>query len=274
MLYLDKILFRFFLIKEYLLYYLAITSKTKYFIHSPFLYNLIEKVFFRKEKKIFPIEENIEFKKIKKELLKNNQVIDVQDFGQGSKLNKNSLRKIKDIYKHSTTSQKKARLLYSICEYFKCQNILEIGTSLGITTAYLASCPNTKVWSLEGDSFLYKTAKENLKRLSLDNVKIIKGNFKYTLENTLQEIKKVDLIYLDGNHSKEHTLDYFKKIKKNTHEKTVFILDDIRWSKDMLESWKEIKKKEEIKLSLDLFFQGILFFDTKLTKQNIILRII
>ena len=166
------------------------------------------------------------------------------------------------------SSPKKAQLLFKLVNYFQCTKILEIGTSLGITTAYLSNAnKKASITTIEGDPNICKLAQINFKKLGLKNIEIINSSFDEILPQVLTN--KFDLIFFDGNHSKEATLKYFKWALENLHDEIIFVFDDIYWSSGMKSAWDEISKSPNVKLSLDLFSLGIVFFKNNREKEHI-----
>jgi predicted O-methyltransferase YrrM len=243
---------------KYLHYWLTASNGQGHGIHSPFVYELIEKVFNAKEED--PLFREIE--KIRMELLKNDNIIDVEDYGAGSAGANHKQRKIKDIARLSLKSPKYARLLYHLSKFIKAEHIIELGTSLGITTSYLArSNPNTQVITFEGAENIADIASSNFQKLHLHNIRLIRGDFDKTLPELLHSSgNKYDLIYIDGNHTYEATVRYFNMLLPFTHEHSLVIFDDIHWSNGMENAWEEIRSHASITLSIDLFFIGLVFF--------------
>jgi predicted O-methyltransferase YrrM len=81
-------------------------------------------------------------------------------------------------------------------------------------------------------------------------------------------MSRIDLAFIDGNHRKEPTLRYFETILPKTHEGSCIVFDDIHWSSEMEEAWELIRKDERVKLSIDLFFIGIVFFRTEFREKQ------
>ena len=158
-------------------------------------------------------------------------------------------------------------------QYFEPEKILEIGTSLGLATSCLSlGNPLAQILTLEGCPNTAKVAEKHLKKNNCDNVEIIIGEFKNTLPNVLKN-NTFDLIYFDGNHKMEPTIDYFKKAVKNTKNNSVFIFDDIHWNKEMEHAWNYIKNHKEVTISIDTFQWGIVFFRKEQNKQHFTIRI-
>lgn len=211
------------------------------------------------------------FKQSKQQLNKNKSTIKVTDFGAGSQIFKSNERSVCDIAKYAGIDNKYAKLLINFATYFNPKNILEIGTSLGLGTSALAiGSSNANIISLEGCPETARVAKENFKKHNL-SAEIIIGDFKETLPRVLKN-KQFDLIYFDGNHQKEPTLNYFELCLTSVNEKSILIFDDIHWSKSMEEAWNQIKANPRVTTTIDTFQWGIVFFN-KEPKQHYTIRV-
>lgn len=194
-------------------------------------------------------------------MLRDTRQIDVLDLGAGSKKLSSSKRQIKDIAKLSVKKAKYAEVLFRLIEKMNIEVTIEMGTSLGITSGYLAHANKKgKVITLEGCSETLKIAQDNFTELALKNVKIVAGNFDDTFLNVLKENPNVGLVFIDGNHTKEATLRYFNMVKDLGNQDVILVFDDIHWSSGMEEAWMEIKKDAQVTVSVDLFEMGIVFF--------------
>ena len=238
-------------------------------MHSPFVFDFYNECL--KNKSQFYIFNQIEIER--KKLLQNNSVIEIKDFGAGSTVNTSNKRKISDIAKNSLKEEFLGKQLFRIINYLKPNSILEIGTSLGITTSYLASInQKTPVTTLEGCKNTSKIALNTFQNLKLKNTTLALGEFSKTLPPIIDKIDKLDFVFFDGNHQYEATIDYFNLCKTKAYENTCFIFDDIYWSDGMTKAWQEIKNDPDIMISIDTFFFGICFFRTNQPKQHFVLR--
>lgn len=252
---------------KYIHYYKC--SKSKYALHPPFAYKLLTEVMLDKR----PCKEYVVPEIIRKEMLKNNISIEVTDLGAGSKGVSKKIRKIKNIAKYSSESPKYAQLIFRLAKHFQPPAIIEIGTSLGITTAYIANAiPNGKVFTIEGCGNIASVAEQNFMNHSLTNIKLVNSNFDEALPQILLDLNKAPFVFFDGNHRKEPTLKYFDLCLHYADYDSVFIFDDIHWSKEMEEAWKCIKQSTKVTLTIDLHFLGIVFFRRELSKQDFVLR--
>lgn len=243
------------IIWRYIKFYFSAT--TKYGIHSPFVFDFIKNVL--EDTRLFYAFHEVET--IRKRLLGNPDEIEVTDLGAGSKYTKSNKRSIQQIAKTALSSPSFCRLLFRTTNHYKPKSILEMGTSLGISASYLhKGALDAKFITLEGCPQISKQAQWVFKKLKLKSIKSEIGDFKNTLPKALKELETLDLIFFDGNHKKEPTLEYFNQAMKFSTENSVFIFDDIYWSDEMLEAWEIVKKDNRVTLSIDLFSMGILFF--------------
>lgn len=252
---------------RYILYYLR--AQTRHDIHSPFVYSLLTQVI--KNDMHFYAYDNIE--SVRSTLLLSDKEIAVSDFGAGSKISGGSKRKIKDIVRHSAKPRKYGELLFRLVNKFQPSTMLELGTSLGISTLYQAGASSkARFITLEGSEEVAEIAKRNFSKLKLDNVELITGQFRDTLPEALSKLKKLDYAFFDGDHRKQATLDYFEQCLSYAHNDSLFIFDDIHWSEEMEEAWKIIKAHPRVTVSIDLFFIGLVFFRSEQVPQSFTIR--
>jgi predicted O-methyltransferase YrrM len=253
-------------IKSYFKFLLKSTNK--HGVHSPFVYQLITKCFYNKTN----YSVYTQLKNYKKSLLNNKNSINVNDFGAGSKNMKNNFRTISQIAKNSGTTQNRAKLLFRLVNYFKFNTILELGTSLGIAThAMSLGSPKAKITSIEGCPNISKFSEDNFKRFNLNNIEVITGDFSDEIENLKHNT--YDFIFFDGNHQKKVTLQYFNTLLQTTHNDSVFIFDDIYWSKEMTEAWETIIQHPKVTVSIDTFLWGFVFLRKEQNKEHFTIRL-
>jgi predicted O-methyltransferase YrrM len=239
-------------------YYLTSSNGKGHGIHSPFVFNFVQQVL--NDQRHFYAYEAIENRR--KWLLQNNEVLTIEDFGAGSRTGLTKQRKVKDIAASSLKPKKYAQLLFRMVDYYQPKTIIELGTSLGITSSYLASAKqDAEFITFEGSKAVAAVAKNNFSNLGLNNIRLIEGNFDKTLKPTLNTLLvDVDFAFLDGNHRYQPTIDYFNQLLPHLNEHSVVIFDDIHWSKEMEQAWYEIQQNNMVTLSIDLFFVGLVFF--------------
>lgn len=241
---------------KYFKYYFNSSNGKGHGVHSPFVFSFITDVL--NDKRNFYDYDKIET--IRKQLLNSEKELIIEDFGAGSRKGLTKKRKVCEIANSSLKPKKFAQLLFRMINYYQPETILELGTSLGVTSAYLASAkPDATLITMEGSASIASIAKSNLKQLNLNNVRVVEGNFDETLSNTLSNIQQIDFAFLDGNHRYQPTIDYFNQVLEKSTENTIIVIDDVHWSKEMEQAWVYIKQHPQVTLSIDLFFIGIVF---------------
>lgn len=253
--------------KDYLFH--RFTSKNRHGLHSPFVYKLVDEVIYDRKNK--PAYDKVE--KERDNLLVDDRFITVTDLGAGSRVNKNNRKKISDITINALKPPKLAQLLYRLAAFANPRSIVELGTCLGITTLYLhEAAPNAKVYTLEGCPETAGVAKEVFMSAGLNDVNLITGNFDDTLESVLADHEQLDFVYIDGNHQRVATLNYFEQCLPKVHEDTMLIFDDIYWSEGMKQAWAQIKANPQVTITVDLFWIGLVFFKTGRVKEDFKIR--
>ena len=245
-------------------------SKNEHAVHSPFVFHLLTKCFYDKK----PKPEYSILKEYRNSLLENKNTIDVTDFGAGSKVFKSNTRRIDKIAKTAGITKKRSELLFRITNYFQPDSILEIGTSLGLATSALAlGHPKAKTITLEGCPETSRIAQSHLQKFNINNVELIATEFSTYFKTQNPKPKTQNLIYFDGNHSKKATLDYFELLLPTITNETLWIFDDIHWSKDMEEAWKIIKNHPKVSVTIDTFQWGLVFFRREQPKEHFVIRV-
>jgi len=233
-------------------------------IHSPFVFRQINVLF--RERRPFYCFSKIE--KLRNSLMQNNKEVFQQDFGTQPSQN----RKIANIAK-CALPKKYAQLLFRLVNDNNPQNILELGTSLGLTTAYLASVNSkSNCHTIEGAPEIMALAEQNFKKLYINNITTHVGNIDEILPEVLRQIPSLDFVYFDANHQKNATINYFNQCVEKIGEKSIFVFDDIYWSPEMTQAWKEIKKHPKVKVAIDIHEMGILYFSQELQKGDFVVR--
>ncbi|MCC6599215.1 MAG: class I SAM-dependent methyltransferase [Crocinitomicaceae bacterium] len=245
-------------------------ARGKHSVHSPYVFDLLTKVLPRSIAEIG--SEKIEL--LRKEFVLSNEMIEVVDFGAGSRMSNDRHRSLSSIAKKVAGSKKQAHALASIAKFLQPKVIIELGTSLGFTTAYIAeAAPSAKVWTMEGAPAIAALAEKNFRSLDIENIEVVTGAFSETLESVLEMAGMPDLVIMDGHHLYQPTVNYFGKISKRIKKNGVVILDDIHWSKQMEKAWDEVSLAPEVGFSIDFFDFGMLVFRTDVEKQHFVLRL-
>ncbi|MCE7059905.1 O-methyltransferase [Dyadobacter sp. CY343] len=256
------------MIAAYLKYLLR--SGNQHSIHSPFLFDLYNQVINVKDQRA----DYAEIKKLRKELLSSREIIEILDLGAGSRVNKSNQRKIGTIAKNAEKPEKFGKLFYRLVQRFQPETVIELGTSLGLTTLYFSKAnPAADIISFEGCPQTAAKAETHFTRLGAQNIEVVVGNIDQTLPARLAQLDQtLDFAYFDANHRYEPTMRYFEDCLPHIQENSVFIFDDIYWSKEMTQAWEQIKSHPKVTLTVDLFWIGLVFFRTGQAKEDFTLR--
>ena len=258
------------LINKYISYLWKASNGHGHGVHSPFVFAFIKNVLNTKSKG--PSIDAIEL--YRQRLLNNQKEITILDLGAGADPKGNKSRTIAQIAKGALKPKKYSSLLSRIVKYYQPSQVLEMGTSLGITTCYLAhGVPNASVVTMEGAPTVAHEALTTFKNLGFQNIQLIEGNFDQSLPNYLQSVSTIGIAYVDGNHRYEPTMQYFNLLLTKSDEHSIFIFDDIHWSSEMEKAWAEIKADARVSLTIDLFYIGIVFLKKgNKEKENFIIK--
>ncbi|HUX57405.1 MAG TPA: class I SAM-dependent methyltransferase [Bacteroidales bacterium] len=259
----------FFRVIRYLKYLILSRHRKGHGIHSPFVFDLVSRVFRNK------IDTDIvcSIEKVRKRLISDHGSIIVKDLGSGAESLKTNFRKVSDIARYSPVPLKYGILLSNMAVEFGNPFIIEFGTSFGISTMYMAaSSPDSIIYTMEGCPASADIATSNFNMAGLNNIRIFTGSFDETLPEILRLHKKPGMVFIDGNHRKEPVVNYFRRIVEVSDSKTVIIIDDINYSKEMGEAWNEIKGCKEVSLTVDVFRMGIVFLREGINHNNYIIR--
>ncbi len=242
-------------------------AKNRHGVHSPFVYGLVTNCFNDKTK--YPEYEIL--KSHRKALRSDTSMVEMKDFGQGSRVFKGNARKVSAVVKNAGMKKKRQKLLFRLAKYFNSENVLELGTSLGLGTVALSlSNEFSAIHTVEGCPNTLSKAQEYFEKFNLHNIQIHQQLFSDFLQNTSE---KYDLIFIDGDHNGERTLGYFNSLLKKVHNNSVIIFDDIYWSKDMTAAWQKIIANEKVTVSIDTFQWGLVFFRKEQSKQHFVIRL-
>ena len=244
-------------------------SKTRHGVHSPFVYRLVDEIIYDFHAK----SDYSEIEKVRSILLKDKRWINITDLGAGSMLNKNNKKQVRVLAKNALKSPDLAQLIYRLAADIKPKTIIELGTCLGITSAYLAkAAPQAKVITIEGCPATAAIARENLDKLNIQNTELLTGNFDNILPDLINNSEELDFVYVDGNHRKDATLNYFEWCLPKLSQNSIMIFDDIYWSEGMKEAWAQIKSHPEVTVSIDLFWIGLIFVRKGQAKEDFLIK--
>jgi hypothetical protein len=255
---------RLFIAFRFIKFYFA--AKTRYSVHSPFVYDFVENVL--EDDRLFYVFHDAEW--LRDQLINSAETVEVADFGAGSQIDgQATIRKVSSIAQSAVSPDFQCQWLFRIAQLYRSEHVLELGTSLGVATLYLAegAARAGKILTLEGSPKIAELARRNFnwfydttRKLGLtkndptvlnldkyaanftvendkNRIQILVGNFDNTLQTALNQLVSLDLAFIDGNHR----------------------YDDIHWSTDMEKAWHDIQNHPSVRLTLDLFWCGVVF---------------
>jgi predicted O-methyltransferase YrrM len=259
--------FPFFQLRSYVTYWLDAVDEHS--LHSPFLFDFYKNVL--KERNTD--NELQHLRQVRKKFKHDNRIIHVNDLGAGSARMRSPLREVSNIARVSISTEKFSKLYARIIRHYRYNHILELGTSIGINTLYLAkSRASAKVYTFEGSAAVADVARKLFLENRINNIQLIEGNLDSVLEPFLNHIDKVDFAFIDANHRYEPTMLYAELIMKKMQNHSVLVMDDIHHSADMQRAWTELQQHSAVYTTIDLYRCGLIFLNPSLTKQNVVLQ--
>lgn len=277
-----------------------LSAQNEHGLHSPFVFDLYLNVI--KQDGISADFERIEA--IRQQMLQSREKIHVTDYGAGSKVNASPVREVRDIAQNSKKSARLGRLFYRLIEQFDYKYIFDLGTSLGLTTLYLAANSKTHITTFEGCPETEKVANRNFEQFAAGSLQEVKdkgqeatnkrqspitnhksaitnrqsaittivGNLDEVLDAQVHATPQIDFAFFDANHRYEPTVRYFETCLQKAHNDSLFVFDDIHWSAEMEAAWVYIKAHQSVTVTIDLFAVGLVFFRKQQPKQDFVLR--
>ena len=252
----------FFQLRQFLRFYAA--AVTKYQLHSPYVFEMVMAVL--EDSRWFYAFDDVEM--LRQAALESDVLLNVTDYGTGAAAQKNAIAPhtstvpLRDIARRSASSFGQGQALFRLADWAKPNTVLELGTSLGFGTLYLAlAAQQAKIISLEGCSECAAVARNHFGMLKADHVEVLDGPFETTLLTALKKLQSIDFVFLDGNHRSGPTLAYFDQCLPFAHSKTVFVFDDAHSTPDMVEAWQRIRQHPRVTLTVDFFDLSLAFIN-------------
>lgn len=255
--------------QKYIEYLIYSGHRKGHGVHSPFIFDLVSNHFRNKT----PGNVVLSIEKIRRRLEADMRVININDLGAGQTINKQKTRKVSEKARYSSIPRKYGNLLYNLASHFGGEQIIELGTSFGISTMYMASAdPETTVYTIEGCVECAAIAGDNFHEAGITNIVQYVGSFDSVLPGLSDKGLKPGLVFIDGNHRKEPVLKYFSILSDMSDENTVLVFDDIYYSAEMTEAWNEIRSSKNVSASIDIFRMGMIFFKSNITRNHYRIR--
>ncbi|MFT7591827.1 MAG: putative O-methyltransferase YrrM [bacterium] len=235
-------------------------------VHSPYIFKLVQHI----KKTPFVWAKYRQIETLRSKLKRDNTLVSFKDFGANGTIRE---RTISTIARNSAKNRAQCKVLAQIIEYVNPQVSVELGTSLGISYAYMATAaPNATITSIEGAAEIAELASKNMSELGLfANIQV--GSFDEKLPHLLNSLQTIDFAYIDGNHQEISTLDYFNQLLASLTPEGCIVFDDIYWSEGMTNAWNKIHSDKRVSLSIDLYHIGVIFIRPGVDKQHFKLRL-
>ncbi len=235
-------------------------------VHSPFVYDLIRHVITTRKRSA---ELRNAARTYRRGLRQDLTKLNIIDFGTGH----DRSATVKHIARRTSISEKYGLLLARLVEHYKPARVVEIGTSLGMSTFYLSHThTDTCVVSIEGSDDVAHAALHHLHRHGVTNAQVRVGSFDEQLPRLLDELGTVDMAFVDGNHTYDATMRYFNLLARHRGKFLILIFDDIHWSPAMTQAWRQIVADQRVMTTIDLFRIGLAIFRTGCQKEHFRLR--
>jgi predicted O-methyltransferase YrrM len=245
-----------------------------YGVHSPFVYHFAEHC-------LYGGGHHPDFKVIeslRREYLCSSEMIEVTDLGAGPRFTAFRLpwqtadksRSVSSIARKVVQKPGYLRLFYRMAAYLQPQHIIELGTCFGISAlSFALGNPKASIHTIEGCPETARIAAQTFKKAGIYRIRLHNGSFKETLPVIMQEMPRVDMVYIDGDHTYDGLMQNFSVIQPRLNQESVVIVDDIRWSRQMWKAWQAIASHPAATVSVDLGRMGLLFFRKELSVQKI-----
>lgn len=258
-----------FTVLRYLKYLIFARHGKGHGIHSPFVFRLITETFRHEADK----EIINRIRNTRRKLSTDPRSVSVTDLGSGSRRMKSDNRKVSEMVRNAAVPEKYGLLLFNLSKEFGSPLIVELGTSLGVSTMYLAAAsPEIPLYTIEGCGALAELASQNIREAGINNIRIMNGSF----DEMIPLIKDLNvspgLVFIDGDHKKDAVVRYFMDFARISNSNTLIVIDDISISKEMAEAWEFIKKHEKVTVTIDLCRMGLIFFREGITRLHYMIR--
>lgn len=234
-------------------------------LQAPFIYNLYTKYIQSDDNR----QDFEAIEKTRKKLQNSPLLVTPANWGATSTVHPNATKaNVSVIAKKGLTKPKISRLLARLMSYNNSKQVVELGTSFGLNTLYMAQKSDSHITTFEGSKEIADIALTNFEFFERENIELITGNIDEELPRFTNSRIRIDFAYIDANHRYEPTIKYFNQLLKRMHDDSIMVLDDIYWSKEMTQAWNTIKEHPQVTHSIDLFEVGIVFFKPDLSKTH------
>jgi predicted O-methyltransferase YrrM len=167
---------------------------------------------------------------------------------------------ISDAARHSAP-RNLGRLLYCLVRSIRPSRLIELGTNLGVSAAYMAAAlhlnTHGRLVTIDFSRPRLILAAELISNLGLNSVEFVHGSFDAHLTQSIASLRGVDFAFVDGDHQRDSTVRYFDTILAHIAPGGVIVFDDIRWSAGMAEAWTIVSTHPGVHCTFDLGRVGL-----------------
>lgn len=250
--------------RKSILLYRGVRYRKGYGVHSPFVYNLITKVI----EEPCPYYSFYDIELVRRQLIYRDTLISYPDRRQKGKLRS---RTIGQIVEREGIKAKHGALLFRLANYFKSKQILQLGTSMGLSTLYLTSyATDIRCIALENVPEFAGIAQISFEKAARNPIDLRTGSFRELLPQALKDMEKIDFVFFNTLYEQQNNDWLFETCLKRIQDETVFVFEGIKSSRKMREFWQKVCSHPEVTVTIDLYAMGIVFFNKRLHKRNYI----
>lgn len=250
---------------QYIRHLFFLKHRNGHGIHSPYVFELVNGILFNSRQWEVPLQ----VREVHRIMKKDCSLIPREE-PPGVRADDSDLRSISSFVKKASVRPGYGALLFRMARWFEPDAVVELGSGLGISTAYLrAGAPEVPFHAVEGGKIRSLMARQVIYRSKLNEVEIHTGDIGQLLPGILNGIPARFLAFVDGNHHYEPTMKYLDLLLQARGEEAVIVMDDIYWSKGMQKAWREIIARPEVRVSVDLFHMGILLLRSDLDRARL-----
>lgn len=168
-------------------------------------------------------------------------------------------------------SAKKSKLLHRLACHFSPKIIIDHSYSTGQVAAALSSYKSVKtLYSSISSEKHTEDLKSLLRSTQQANIAFSPSAMDHFFSTTDTSF---DLAFLSSTDQAENSYKQYLKLLPSATEESILIIDNIYQSQATEKAWNAIKQHEQTRVTVDLFYVGVVFFRTAQVKQHFRLRI-
>lgn len=243
-------------------------ARTRYDVHSPHIVEFLNEVYC--DRRYYHAFAKI--RGIRKSWEKEKVTVKLTSHGAKSKTTARGERSAASLVATNAINDASGRFLFRLALWIKAKRLLEFGTNAGISTLYLAEADTrAQVQTVEGNPALAELAQRTFSLAKLQPTAYVSLFERWLEENPPNLAAPYDLIFIDGDHRYQPTLDYVDQLLPATNPAGIIVVADIHWSEGMEKAWAELKDRPGVTASVDTYHFGLLFLKPGLEGPHVTL---